>query len=320
MQQSLLSAKRRIRMHAAVNSVVSRLWEIANPPIKLARLLHDHPEIVVSLTPAKRTIHLDDVVKWHELGKPPADPCAQREYGRLLGGSGTGNDYESIEIFRPEYAVIGQRHTTADWTCDITSIDGFSESKSNLGNFSSTDEMVEKDSMELITPVTSEKLAENLAHTGIRIIHQPGSDSFVRCSWDDRLFLSNANGSHHLAAAKYLAKRLRQPVPLNGALIHYSLNAPAIASLRRDFEMFAISNSHEIWSQFRSAMQSFGVTWLSHPMPKPIETTRAILLPRTERRSMRVADMLRAAGIADLGIHSTALAEKSIADNLKTLD
>ena len=40
---------------------------------------------------------------------------------------------------------------------------------------------------------------------------------------------------------------------------------------------------------------------------RPYEGARAVLLPRRDARSMRVADELRSAGIADLGAHLAAL-------------
>lgn len=135
--------------------------------------------------------------------------------------------------------------------CDITDVHGFSASKSDLRDFGHTDEMVEANSRAMIDQITPAKLAENIAHREIRIIHNPDtSDHFTRYLWDGRLWLMNDGGSHHMAAAKYIAARLRQPVTLTGKLYTYSLNAVAIASLRREFEMFVINDEPVIANAF----------------------------------------------------------------------
>lgn len=50
---------------------------------------------------------------------------------------------------------------------------GFSSSKSELRDFSSTNAMVECNSREMIDSISHEKLAKNLSHPEIRIIHNP---------------------------------------------------------------------------------------------------------------------------------------------------
>ena len=72
--------------------------------------------------------------------------------------------------------------------------------------------------------------------------------------------------------------------------------------------MFAIDcQDDEATNAFAEAMRAFRATWLWHPLPRPYEGARAVLLPRDEGRSMRVAVELRSAGVVDLGAHLTAL-------------
>ena len=63
----------------------------------------------------------------------------------------------------------------------------------------------------------------------------------------------------------------------------------------------------EATEAFFDAMRAFRATWLWHPLPRPYERARAVLLPKDEASSMRVAVELRRAGIADLGAHLSAL-------------
>lgn len=51
-------------------------------------------------------------------------------------------------------------------------------------------------------------------------------------------------------------------------------------------------------------------------MPWPFEGAKAILLPRSEKRSMRFAAELRRAGVLDLGEHLAALAARRPAGDM----
>ncbi|MYN38109.1 hypothetical protein GTP55_01860 [Duganella sp. FT109W] len=193
------------------------------------------------------------------------------------------------------------------WQCEIQEVHGFSASKSELTKFSSMDEMVECNSREMITDISPQGLAKNLAHNEIRIMRPNTDDCFKYHRWDGRLFLINSGGSHHFAAAKYIALRIGAPVPLAGRLHSYALNPDAIASLRRDFDIFMISDKPAISVAFNEAMRSFEATWLWTHLPRPYHKARAILLPKNERRSQRVAQAFQEAAIVDLGAYLEGL-------------
>lgn len=298
-------------VQALLKTIIDGIREDFGQPVSLMRLLAEHPEIRVSLDTPPPCIAAGSVVQWHELGAAPHTSYPRRERGTLLGWKLHGkHHYSSFTLHRPEYEQIESCETDDHWTCDITDVHGFSASKSELRNFASTDMMVETNSGDMIDTITHEKLAENLAHDEIRIIHSPGSDHFVRYLWDGRLFLINSGGSHHFAAAKYIAARLPESVMLRGKLKSYGLNALAIASLRRDFEMFVISDETQVSLDFHQAMTAFRATWLWHHLPRPFDEAKAILLPKNEARSMRVANLLRQAGVVDLGQHLADLASQ----------
>lgn len=300
-------------MYAFLHTIVNAIREDFGHPISLMRVLSTYPQIRATLSDPPQCIDADSVPRWHELGTYPPLDWPRNDRGVLTGWKADRDQqWRSFQIERPEYAQLGQREITSAWSCDITAIHGFSASKSNLAEFTSTDEMVETNSREMIDEISREKLARNLAHSEIRILNSPTtSDHFKRYRWDGRLWLVNDGGSHHTAAAKYIAARLSEPVEFTGELYTYSLNPVAIASLYRDFEMFVI-NDHDatVSCAFFDAMRSCRATWLSHPLPRPYDGARAVLLPRSESRSMRVATEFHKAGIADLGAFLTALAAK----------
>lgn len=299
-------------MQAILRSIVDGLREEFGYPVALLRLFAAYPQLRIPLGEPAPCIDAGSVPHWHELGADLLVRWPRSSGGTLSGWKSTGGHWESFELKRSEYDQIGQREITPGWTCDITDIHGFSGSKSDLEAFTSTDEMVEENSKEMIDEVTPDKLAKNLAHREIRIIHSPNtSDHFTRYLWDGRLWLMNDGGSHHTAAAKYIAARLHLPVKLTGKLYTYSLNPAAIASLRREFEMFVIDEGDsQVACAFFDAMRTFKATWLYHAMPRPYKNARAVLLPRSEGRSMRVALEFHKAGVADLGAFLAALASR----------
>jgi hypothetical protein len=300
-------------MREFLHTIINGLREELGQPVSLVNVLSTYPQIRVGLGEPSPCIDADSVPRWHELGTYPVLEWPRKDCGVLTGWKvDRDQQWRSFQIERPEYAQLGQREITPAWSCDITAIHGFAASKSNLAAFISTDEMVEKNSPEMIDDISRAKLTHNLAHNEIRILNSPGtSDHFKRYRWDGRLWLVNDGGSHHTAAAKYIAARLSESVKLTGKLYTYSLNPAAVASLRRDFEMFVISDEDATIScDFFDAMRAFKATWLSHPLPRPYERARAVLLPKSEWRSMRVASEFRKVGIADLGSFLTGLAAR----------
>lgn len=296
-------------MGAVLEFIATRIREDLGQPASLIKLIKTH-EVRVDLPAPARSISSDSVVRWDLLGQTFEPWLRHLPEKGLLNGfrAQSGNHYGHFELTRSEYASLVRKEVADDWTCDITAIDGFSASRANLFAFRDTDQMAEKACRGLIDEVSHQRLAENLAHKGIQIRHKPGtSDHFTRYSWDGRLFVMNTDGSHHMAAAKYLAERLGVAVPMRATLVQYWLDETAIDSLCRDFEMFVISDDPAVACGFHDAMSSFRATWLWHSMPKPYENTRAILLPRSERRSMRVAEELRQAGVIDFGAYLSSL-------------
>ena len=288
-------------MKAVLQWLFDALREDLGWPVKVRQLLATKEGVRVSLSEPAPCIRASSVTPWHRLAERGALHWPPQRHGTLMGWKHSGGHYFSYEIHRPEYEQIGVKTVVKDWRCDVSDVHGFSSSKSDLSTFASTDAMVEQNSRAMISEISPEKLDENLAHREIRILHSDGSDHFEYYQWDKRVWLMNDGGSHHLAAAKYIAARLNRRVPLQGALHSYSIDAQAIASLRRDFEMFVVPDDAEFANAFLDAMRGFKATWLWHEMPRHFEATRAILLPRTEPRSMRVAEEFRRAGVVDLG-------------------
>lgn len=143
-----------------------------------------------------------------------------------------------ISIFNP----IFKKHSHKKCSVDISELDGFSNSKSPLNELQSIDEFVEKYCPSYVQTISSEQLEKMLSHEEIRIIHSPEitSDDFLIYGWNNKLFLSNSGGSHHLAAAQYISKRLKKPVKLNANLTFYTINQEQLNIFNEQYVAFIL--------------------------------------------------------------------------------
>ena len=197
-----------------MKDVITRLQEHSGRPRALRTFLTEHEHWRFGPIHASTTIALEGVVRWEEWSvSDPSFTCWQ------------GRDICS----QPRLSLVSC-HETYDWECEIQDVYGFSASKSDLNKFTSLDQMAETSSPEMICELTERKLDANLAHREIRILHSSStSDCLVRFTWNKRLFLMNAGGSHHFAAARYIAARLPKAVPLKVKLKTYSLQPEAVS-------------------------------------------------------------------------------------------
>ncbi len=120
--------------------------------------------------------------------------------------------------------------------------------------------MVRTNAREMIGNISAEGLRKNLAHDEIRLLRKNPTDWVQVHQWDQRMFVVNDGGSHHLAAAKYIAARIDAPVPVQALLHYYSVNEDAVALLRTEYEIYLVSDKPELANAFFNAMQSYGAT------------------------------------------------------------
>lgn len=288
-------------MASILRKIFDGIQEDLGVPARLHRLIESTPELRVQLQEPARNIDANSVVNWDSWGATGRGIWDRGAPGRLQGWKAASSDYISIDLAMPYLKNIGFCRKIESWTCEIQDVHGFSSSKSILADFKSMDEMVERNSRSMIDEITNEKLQQNLEHDDIRIIHHPNNDHFSKHLWDGRVFLRNGGGSHHFAAARYIAKRLNKPVSLTGSLYVYGLNEDSVRGLCSDYEIFAISDKDSISNEFHASVRSFGATYLWHILPKQYHEIRAIFLPRNESRSMKVAKALRNSNNFDLG-------------------
>lgn len=291
-------------MRGLVRSAMDSLREGFGHPVRMLQFLESREALRVDLSEPGPSVALSSVVAWHAWGEHPVLQWPRRRLGALPGWRFVAGRYASFQMHRPELAQFGTCKVQADWSCEIQSVEGLAASKSELTHFASLDAMVQANSREMIDEISEEGLARNLAHDEIRILHcERTSDHFVCHLWDGRVFLVNSGGSHHFAAARYIAARLGRRVPLRGTLRTYGINARAVDRLLCDYDMFAMPGEPEVVNAFHDAMQAHRASYLWHGLPHPYRGARVVLLPKDEKRSARIASCLRSAGLTDVGAH-----------------
>lgn len=149
------------------------------------------------------------------------------------------------DLFNP----IFECKTYPSYPIDISEIRAFTESKDNLNEYHDVDTFIKKTRPHYVQPITPDKLAEMMAHAEITLINSPeiSIDTFSIFGWSPKLAICNNGGSHHLAAAQYIAKHLNQVVPIEAKTALYTLNETALNQFNEKYTAFALQ-SGELYS------------------------------------------------------------------------
>lgn len=180
----------------AIKIICDSVLEDLGRPMTLINLIQSDSTLNRPLVEHVKGIGASEVVRWNEFGDLPYE--TSRLYRRRLNGwkptPGAYRNYGDCSLVRDDLLNLGTVQEIERWNCEIQDVDGFAASKSELRDFTSTDAMVRRNSKPMITPVTREKLEENLRWDEIRIISREDHDSFATWEWDGRVFLINSGG------------------------------------------------------------------------------------------------------------------------------
>ena len=295
-------------MSGLPNLLTNAVKSIFGHPVALERVLNKHGDISVDLTPAQNA-SANCVIRWEELGMG-AHPHG-RGQGWVLGWSMQGGVWQSYDYHSANLESIMVQDSSDDWTCDIRLVEGLSASKSELKDFLTLDHMAEGACRGLIEEVSPDGLEKNLAWSEIRILNQKNTtDHFRHYAWDRRIHLINDGGSHHFAAARYLAGKLNMPVPLTGRLKEYNLSYKHVQGLRAEFDMYPIKDSPELFGEMMDALRSFDASYCLMDLPFPFINNKVFMLPKNSSRSVAASKFLAQAGLPELGAHLAELCDK----------
>ena len=289
-------------------SVRRILRSLFRSPIDLETLLKNNSALPANLAPSDRRAGVggSSVVRWEHLWSPSGNNHHHHlrhdagllplHWQPLYGRAAAWTDLSLVKMF-------ADLHTIPDWTCDITDITAIHASQSDLSIFENLDEFAEAKCGELIKDVSLAGLKRNLVHDGIRILNTAShADYLQRWAWDGRLFLMNDGGSHHFAAARWLARKLGVPVPIRSQLRTVSIRRDAVEQLVAGYDLFAVNGRQDASFSYAlyEALQSSGTPFLFCALPASLGFGDILIFESDDRRSWPVVDALRRHGATSI--------------------
>jgi hypothetical protein len=143
-------------------------------------------------------------------------------------------------VARSPHGALTHALSVDDICFDITEVDGIAASKSSDRPFSSIQAFGANYAAYKGATIDAEGLQDMLSHGEVRIFSPTRGDYLALRLWDGRLFLCNAGGSHHFAAAVYIATQLRQPVPMGARFKCVGLNVKTVQWLLSTFDILVV--------------------------------------------------------------------------------
>jgi len=144
-----------------------------------------------------------------------------------------GNENEKISVVD----VVGFEQRKVE----IQEIYGLFSSKSNLSKFSSLHEFAEANCKHLIGDVSEAQLHKML--NWYQLPQNGELYSINQYYWDkNRKYFSNSGGSHHFAAACYIASKLRRPTFIDAKITKYGKNYSNLDKLTKNFKIYILKD------------------------------------------------------------------------------
>lgn len=284
-----------------LQSLVVSLIEDFGYPYSLKELLKQHVgALQIDLTP-KRDVNHYGTIRWNEWSNSVTYDSYRGRRGEVKEWRYAHGHYDLNYVIIDDLNRLFRQSVTKEWKCDIRDITAVSFSKAKLECYETLDHFAEERCREYIGDVSIAGLRKNLSHYGIRILQENSDDYLIKYEWDRRLFWVNADGSHHFSAARYIAGELGVPVDIKSKLVEYKIDRSALRNLALRYEAFVLSDQCDRFSVgFHHFMRQFKASYIKKRMLSPYEHSFVILLPVEERRSMKVAEVLREHGAFDL--------------------
>ena len=183
-------------------------------------------------------------------------------------------------------------------TVDIREISCLSASKGPLARSQTLDDFAVAECRREIGSATVEQLQACLRYYGVRLASpwRADGEGIVAVSWTGgTIYWPNHDGSHHFAAARYIAGLIDQPVPITASLTSWSINHDAVSSLSDGFFSWVLPNHDDTWSFIRMVHQ-YGLSIGVAGMPLPYRGDLLVMFPRHMSGVADVATIINASG------------------------
>lgn len=237
---------------------------------------------------------------WHELGKP-ATRSEGRSRGFVNGWRRKAFRYEPWVKFVEELENIAEHKVVENWRCDIRSVAGLFQLSNN--HYPSLIEFVQAEAPELIQDVSEQGLKINMIKGEVPTQSYPSArDRFEWYTHDRRIFFCNSDATSgaHFAAAQYIATKLGMPVILTGTLHAHAVSMMDLSNLRIQYDVFVTRADEDFTDALHRSLRYHRADYLALPLPEPLTSYQAVLLPKNNTGSREVAIALQHAGYTDL--------------------
>ncbi|HHE3463239.1 DUF6685 family protein [Pasteurella multocida] len=228
--------------------------------------------------------------------------CIEWCYRKYEGRVGSSFNREFLPIFKN----LLSSKIIPDWKCEIQTITNVSCSKSCLSDFTDLNDVVTQDSQDLIFELTLENLVKNMNHYESKIFHE--STQTVSCElWSKTFTWHNTGGSHHFAAARYIANKLDEEVELTAKLELTYLDEQKFHDLFSKYEIFLISskNAEQYHILFETLLNS-KVSFITAPIDshfnddKDYSSLRLLAFYRADKKSGPIVELFKNSTVLDL--------------------
>ncbi|KAF1702881.1 DUF6685 family protein [Pseudoxanthomonas kaohsiungensis] len=231
----------------------------------------------------RQSVALSDVPHWERFGSGRLTYWRRDPFGDYSAC------FREIPAFRQ---LVVSSQTTV--TIDIRQIQGMAASKSDLHGHRCLDAWALDNAAWALKDVSLPAVG-HLLHWRRQ---DTASDSLVVHDYDGRVFLSNSEGSHRFAAARYIAGQLGENVRFRAPLTRYSVDQTALRAIQGEFAVYAVRHDARFMNALTDAFRAGGVPYLTCEMPPRLggadyggssgDAHRAILLPRASHAASQV--------------------------------
>ncbi|HDR1793438.1 TPA: hypothetical protein QB563_001378 [Pasteurella multocida] len=235
--------------------------------------------------------------------------CIEWRYLKYEGRIGSSFNRELLPIFKN----LLSSEIIPDWKCEIQTITNVSCSKSCLSDFTNLNDLVRQNSQELISELTLENLAKNMNHYESKIFHE--TTQTVSCElWSKTFTWHNTGGSHHFAAARYIANKLDEEVELTTKLEITYIDEQKFYNLFSTYEIFLISskNVEQYHILFETLLNS-KAPFITVPIDsyfndnKDYSSLRLLAFYRADNKSAPIVELFKNSSALDLYSYFSSL-------------
>jgi len=287
------------------NTAKDEVRNLQGQPGQLVRSLDEKRILPVCPEEAERFIWFHSVARWDVWNRDSDQRPLPIDFWIMEGG---GYHHTKRSIHIPEIDNLIEFETDARFCCDIKDVKGISASKSMDYDFSSIEEFAVTRCQSFIGAEDKSDFERNIKWGEIRL-HNMSFRSFCWSKYSP--FWMNNGGSHHFAAAHYLASRKDIEYRVFGKLLRAKVNKRAVYELISSWNMF-LMDEVSILTAFMKSMRNYKCNFGVCDVPKGLlrcgsftpdrtsmsSSVRVVLLSCADEKACKVSKALQSAGFA----------------------